>query len=70
MLTLTSPTLSPAPTLPALTLLLTPTSFSALIQYHEPPDEFVQDRIAYVKRAIMANKGCRVGLSHIWRYGL
>ena len=40
------------------------------VQYPEPPDEFIQDRISYVKRAKIAKKGERQGSSHIWKYGL
>ncbi|RKL22148.1 hypothetical protein BFJ72_g14738 [Fusarium proliferatum] len=40
------------------------------VEYHEPPDEFVQDRITYVKRASIAKKGHRLGSSHIWKYGV
>ncbi|KAH9204051.1 hypothetical protein DL95DRAFT_398829, partial [Leptodontidium sp. 2 PMI_412] len=45
LITLKTPTPSPAPTLPASTPPHTP------IQYPEPPVEFVQDRITYVNRA-------------------
>jgi hypothetical protein len=30
----------------------------------------LQDRITYVKREIIASKECRLGSSHIWKYGL
>jgi hypothetical protein len=39
-------------------------------EYLEPPNEFVQDRITYVKRASIAKKGRRLGSSHIWKYGV
>ena len=61
---------SPTPTSPASTPSSTLTPFSVPVQYPKPPDEFVQDRITYVKREIIANKGCRLGSSHIWKYGL
>ncbi|EXV00304.1 hypothetical protein X797_006749 [Metarhizium robertsii] len=61
---------SPAPTSSASTPSITFSPFSAPVQYPKPPDEFVQDRITYVKRAIIANKGRRLGSSHIWKYGL
>ncbi|RYC77207.1 hypothetical protein BFJ63_vAg19919, partial [Fusarium oxysporum f. sp. narcissi] len=48
----------------------TPTLSPAPVRYHEPPDEFVQDRITYVKRATITKKGFRLGSSHIWKYGL
>jgi hypothetical protein len=56
-----SPVLSPSPTL---------TSSPAPVQYQEPPDEFVQDRITYVKHAKIAKKDRRLGSSHIWKHGL
>ncbi|SCO92701.1 uncharacterized protein FRV6_16829 [Fusarium oxysporum] len=61
----TSLTPSPVPTSSP-----TPTLSPAPIRYHEPPDEFVQDRITYVKRATITKKGFRLGSSHIWKYGL
>ncbi|KAI1181444.1 hypothetical protein F5B17DRAFT_444991 [Nemania serpens] len=55
----------------------TPTSSSAPTPsptppspYEEPPDELIQDRITYVKRASVAKKGSQKGLSHIWKYGI
>ncbi|KAI1181368.1 hypothetical protein F5B17DRAFT_425656 [Nemania serpens] len=55
----------------------TPTSSSAPTPsptppspYEEPPDELIQDRITYVKRASVAKKGSRKGLSHIWKYSI
>ncbi|KAH6870910.1 hypothetical protein B0T10DRAFT_279493 [Thelonectria olida] len=52
----TSLTPSPVPTSSP------PSSLSpASVQYDEPPDEFVQDRITYVKRAAIAKKGFRLG---------
>jgi hypothetical protein len=56
---------SPIPTSP-----LTPTPSPGPVQYHEAPDEFVQDRVTYVKRSAIAKKGLRLGSSHIWKYGL
>jgi ribosomal protein L36 len=47
-----------------------PTPSPTPVEYHEPPDEFVQDRITYVKRASIAKKGRRLGSSHIWKYGV
>jgi hypothetical protein len=65
MSTSTSLTPSPIPTpSPALT------SSPAPIQYQEPPDEFVQDRITYVKCAKIAREDRRLGSSHVWKYGL
>ncbi|KAI8416802.1 hypothetical protein FOFC_03314 [Fusarium oxysporum] len=61
----TSLTPSPVPTSSP-----TPTLSPAPVRYHEPPDEFVQDRITYVKRATITKKGFRLGSSHIWKYGL
>ncbi|RKK51753.1 hypothetical protein BFJ69_g17925 [Fusarium oxysporum] len=61
----TSLTPSPVPTSSP-----TPTLSPAPVRYHEPPDEFVQDRISYVKRATITKKGFRLGSSHIWKYGL
>ena len=57
-----TPTPVPAPS--ASTPLHTP------IQYPEPPDEFVQDRITYINRAKITKKTARLGLSHVWKYGL
>ncbi|KAL5610443.1 hypothetical protein FOBRF1_006560 [Fusarium oxysporum] len=48
----------------------TPTLSPAPVRYHKPPDEFVQDRITYVKRATITKKGFRLSSSHIWKYGL
>ncbi|KAG7425131.1 putative AC transposase [Fusarium oxysporum f. sp. raphani] len=61
----TSLTPSPVPTSSP-----TPTLLPAPVRYHEPPDEFVQDRITYVKRATITKKGFRLGSSHLWKYGL
>ncbi|KAI8416699.1 hypothetical protein FOFC_03012 [Fusarium oxysporum] len=61
----TSLTPSPVPTSSP-----TPTLSPAPVRYHEPPDEFVQDRITYVKRATITKKGFRLGSPHIWKYGL
>ncbi|KAG7410168.1 putative AC transposase [Fusarium oxysporum f. sp. raphani] len=61
----TSLTPSPVPTSSP-----TPTLSPAPVRYHEPPDEFIQDRITYVKRATITKKGFRLGSSHIWKYGL
>ncbi|KAL9572045.1 hypothetical protein ACKAV7_003762 [Fusarium commune] len=60
----TSLTPSPVPTSSP-----TPTLSPAPVRYHEPPDEFVQDRITYVKRATITKKEFRLGSSHIWKYG-
>lgn len=68
-----SASLSPSPlptTSPTPTSSPTPTLSPSPVQYDDPPDEFVQDRITYVKRAVIANKAVRLGLSHIWKYGL
>ncbi|KAH6645681.1 hypothetical protein BKA67DRAFT_541850 [Truncatella angustata] len=59
-----TPTLSPAPTLP----LSTPSP--APLQYPEPPNEFAQDNITYLNREKTTNKAARLGLSHVWKYGL
>lgn len=40
------------------------------MQYPEPPDEFVQDRIKYLRRAKTTKKAARLASSHVWRFGL
>src|SRR5271154_2047034 len=62
---LETPTSSRAPT-PSPALRPSP----APIQYPEPPDEFIQNYITYVKRATIAKKTARLGSSHVWKYGL
>ncbi|KJZ70187.1 hypothetical protein HIM_10410 [Hirsutella minnesotensis 3608] len=68
----TSPvaTPSPTPTSPVSTTSSDLTRYTFSAQYPTAPDEFVQDRITYIKRDAVANKGCRLGSSHIWKYGL
>ncbi|KAH7349214.1 hypothetical protein BKA66DRAFT_575915 [Pyrenochaeta sp. MPI-SDFR-AT-0127] len=61
----TSLTPSPIPTSSP-----TPTLSPAPVPYCEPPGEFVQGGITYVKRTTIANKDFRQGTSHIWKYGL
>src|SRR6266536_2417153 len=62
--------LSTSTSLETLTLSPAPTPSPAPIHYPEPPDEFVQDHITYVNRAIIVKKTARLGLSYVWKYGL
>lgn len=52
------------------TSLEAPTPAPAPFQYPKPPDEFVQNHITYVNRAIISNRAARKGSSHVWKYGL
>ncbi|KJZ68079.1 hypothetical protein HIM_12529 [Hirsutella minnesotensis 3608] len=58
-----SPTSYPAPSFPA----STPPSTS--LRYPEPPDEFVQDHVTYLRRTKTTKKAARLG-SHVWKYGI
>ncbi|KJZ68286.1 hypothetical protein HIM_12323 [Hirsutella minnesotensis 3608] len=58
-----SPTSYPAPSFPA----STPPSTS--LRYPEPPDEFVQDHVTYLRRTKTTRKAARLG-SHVWKYGI
>ncbi|KJZ70095.1 hypothetical protein HIM_10498 [Hirsutella minnesotensis 3608] len=59
-----SPASCPAPPFSA----TTPSSNS--IRYPEPPDEFIQDHVTYLRRARTTKKAARLGSSHVWKYGL
>ncbi|KAM4065361.1 hypothetical protein HRG_012845 [Hirsutella rhossiliensis] len=61
---------SPTPSSPASTPSSNSTPYTFSAQYPKALDEFVQDRVTYVKRETVANKGCRLGSSYIWKYGL
>jgi len=65
-ISLPSPASSPAPSVSALSV---STQSSAPSPYPEPPDEFVQDHITYLRRATIT-KAARLGASHVWKYGL
>ncbi len=58
-------TLSTSTSLETFTLSFASTPSPAPIQYPKPPNEFVQNYITYVNRAIIAKKTARLGSSHV-----